>query len=355
MNFDKKRIFSGKYLQLEEAGSSDMMHLANRSNCDIPGIYLFRISQWAGSYLALPITDPEPDPPQPVGSKDLPDLSHLPEPFLLPFGPNSGDTFTKKVDSGCSSLQPISRSLVFGSNSYSWLYVCTNGYISFENEIDAMTYWFSSRTFIAAFLDDLDIRDNLLDYACFSSEYVDYREPICAYLETADFDPERVVNQDLEDTGIEDPELLLYVEMWFNEQFPLKDLNVNRDDYLTWLLMGKNTTKYVNLGNNIMKREITNQSDFDRINTLIATQDLVFKATFGYVVTYYKASRDYTPLAEFNSFQIILACDDFDTFGNFEDNCFAIFDYFEIQSKDSYADAGFNAGCEYICRVTFNI
>ena len=38
-----------------------MKYLPERSNCDIPGIFIFRINQRGVGYFAIPVSEPEPD------------------------------------------------------------------------------------------------------------------------------------------------------------------------------------------------------------------------------------------------------------------------------------------------------
>ena len=59
-----------------------------------------------------------------------------PEPFLLAFGPENGDTINSKEKDGCSDEQFFDRNFRIGHNQYSSTYVCMNGYLSFGGKYE---------------------------------------------------------------------------------------------------------------------------------------------------------------------------------------------------------------------------
>ena len=363
--------------ELEESRTSDFFQLPIESNCGIPGIYLFRLNQYPGGNFVNLATEPKTIP----GVGDLEtttvradfstvtaepiDLSDLPEPFLLPFGPQHNDSFTRKMDDGCSDEQFLSRRFRFGSLTFDSLYVCTNGHISFGSG-NSILWWSSSDTFITPFLADADIEENIFDYGCFDSSYPGWRENICNLYHRLDQYSSGFYNHYI-NSYVGDPNLEQAIEDWNAMSFRASELNVRRDDELTLLLMRRNTTKYVNLVNNIMKREVTSQSDLDILTDLIDDFEPNFEASFAYVVTFYKNSRYPGILDEVNSYQVVIVCDNFGgPWNRTQDHCFCLFDYFEITwDAVSSARAGFNTPgkilftCVFlcairICRVTFN-
>ena len=124
--------------------------------------------------------------------------------------------------------------------------------------------------------------------------------------------------------GISDDQKLAAVVEW-NEKImktPLHNLDITVDDEISRLLLGENSTKYVNLAGNVLKRETREESDLNVINSFISQGDRSFLAEFAYVVTWYKiGTTDDASL--FNTFQCIITCG--------AESCFIIYDFCELQ------------------------
>ena len=147
---------------------------------------------------------------------------------------------------------------------------------------------------------------------------------------------------------IADDALRSQVEAWRSTAFNSQNLNVQFDDEITLDLMGSNTK--ANLANNIFKRKITSESDLNLLTELIqqVNQETRFVARIGYVATYYKVGAYQQRIDGFNSYQIIIVCNDAETGVPEDDDCYSLLDYVEIGWSDNTisaatsARAGFN-------------
>ena len=245
--------------------------------------------------------------------------------FVLPFGHTFGDTFTTKGDDTCSPEQDLGRTIRFGNQRYDSVYVCTNGYLSFGG----MNTFFSPSSFdspsyplLAAYLSDIQTNDNLLDYGC---SVINYDDPqFDSYLNVYYYTQETICGtfldnsypvfyQNLNSDYIADDDLRSQVEAWRLTAFNSEDLNVQFDDNITLDLMGSNTE--VNLANNIFKRIVSSQSDLNFLTEITQRFTPAFVASFAYVATYYKVGAYHRRIDGFNSFQIIIVCNDAETGG----------------------------------------
>ena len=270
--------------------------------------------------------------------------------FVLPFGHSFGDTFLIKGDDTCSTEQDLGRSIRFGSHQYDSVHVCTNGYLSFGREnsnYDPSFFDSPGSPVLAAYLSDVQTYDNLLDYGCSMINYdtqQDYypivQEDIC---ELFLYNSNPVFYQWLNSDYIADDALRSQVEAWRSTAFNSQDLNVQFDDEITLDLMGSNTK--ANLANNIFKRKITSESDLNLLTELIqqVNQETRFVARIGYVATYYKVGAFQQRIDGFNSYQIIIVCNDAETGVPEDDDCFSLLDYVEIGWSDNTVSAATSA------------
>ena len=107
--------------------------------------------------------------------------------------------------------------------------------------------------------------------------------------------------------------------------------------------MGENSTKYVNLGNNVFSRESSQGSDdFLILDTFLQMRHENFRSTFSFVATWYKVTNHLTKILHFNSYQAIVVCGTQEV--HVEKRCFIIFDFFEINFTSDFASADFQSG-----------
>ena len=270
---------------------------------------------------------------------------NLEEPFYFPFGPDYNDTFNPKVPGACSSEQKFDYSFKFGPNFYSSLFVCNNGIIEFKTVNVTAT--------IAPFVADVDTRDQFFDRMCFypyqtyddkfdifAPSWTPFYEAACLAANTSAmfsinfYTNDYIVNEIVRNKTID----------WEQRLFAGSTFHLNYDDYISRLVFGNETTKYVNLANNIFKRQLS-LSDKVLCEELIRKKVANFIAEWGYVATWYKVGTLWYRIDAFNSFQVIIICGSVETVKR----CFTLFDYFELQwnrwqSADSFSAAGFDDG-----------
>ena len=266
----------------------------------------------------------------------------LEDPFLFPFGPDHNDTFNTKRLDYCSSEQNLSYSFSFGEKSYSSLFVCMNGYISFNSSFNSFRpHHFDIVTvpLIVALFSDVHTYDNFLDEMCDAKTA--FQEQICQLTLsnladfTLNFNNDLIIDETIRNKTIE----------WEQKLFDASIFDMYYDDYISRLVFGKSTTKYVNLANNIFKREMS-QSDKKIAQDLVRVKISNFTADWGYVATWYKVGPYPHRIDAFNSFQVAIACG----VVNASKRCFVLFDYFELQwgwnawQGQTFARAGFADG-----------
>ena len=270
----------------------------------------------------------------------------LEDPFLFRFGPDQNDTFNLKLDDGCSSEQNLSYSFSFGENNYSSLFVCSNGYISFK--FPFTSYWprdFDTVTLplIVALFGDVNTYDNFLDEMCDTGKDLEFVCRMTTFTNSSDGTNfnlflnynEDIINETIRNKTIE----------WEQKLFDASIFDMYYDDYISRLVFGKSTTKYVNLANNIFKREM-NTSDKKLAQDLVRVKISNFTADWGYLATWYKVGPFPGRIDAFNSFQVAITCG----FANANKRCFVLFDYFELQwgwnawQGQTFARAGFADG-----------
>ena len=268
-------------------------------------------------------------------------LASMPEPFLLPFGPKqtTDKIKTKAIDS-CSEEVPLSRSVKYGGERYESLYVCEHGFLSFgKRYTDAQypdLYDFDevSNAVIAPYFSDIGLFDNLLDYGCLFTNYdlsADNfypQEASCLAYHNDD-----IFKQKLNDDYIVNDFTRQDVIDHSNTELNGVTLEITSDDELSLDLFGKFTTKYPNLANNVFFRESTASADLAIVEQLIQSkaENNRFHPNWLFVATWYKVGALNGRLDAFNSFQAILACDENEPDDEEDDECFVLFDYYELQ------------------------
>ena len=270
------------------------------------------------------------------------------EPFLLRFGPQAGDKYISRGNK-CSQPQILERKITVLGKSVSFVLICEDGYLSFTHREETsnnllVTGTFSSDTVVIA---PLLIHRNyygyettieFLDYSClYSLEFYSaesYFNDGCSQILSRE-NPTSSFPL-LSTYGISDDQKLAAVVEW-NEKImktPLHTLDITVDDEISRFLLGENSTKYVNLAGNVLKRETREESDLSVIDAFISQGDPSFRAQFAYVVTWYKiGTTDDASL--FNTFQCIITCG--------ADSCFIIHDFYQLQ----WGEASFLTGIRF--------
>ena len=282
----------------------------------------------------------------------------LDEPFYFKFGPQcTDDTFLSKDVDHCSE-ETLSRSFSFGNVERSTLFVCVNGIIAFDTPVaNYSTNYFetSNHAMIAPFFADVYLVDNFIDYMCVdrtnyevgtdSAHWYEF-EPICGLFHSQEekslyygairFRGHTILNETLR----------FLVAFHEDTIFQPNITNVHFDDYISRLVFGQRTTKYVNLANNVFKREMSD-ADLHNANALIANNLFGISFDWGYVVTWYKVLAFPGNLDGFNSFQAAIACGVVSEIS--QRRCFSIFDFFELKwvynnLLEGFSISGFNGG-----------
>ena len=319
------------------------------------------------------------------------------EPFLLPFGPKHHDSLSFQFPlhdpyllDGCSLPQVLEIPLTIANIQFDWLFVCLKGVIelrsvNFEGtwgelwntESGIFQQWTANNNYnhrgneqynglnvfgltmnvFAVDPYEATVDDGFVDYLClFAQDASDYFDLNVQYLADPSECPGtpptwREINwhQWVTMRGWTDKETLEAVINWNLKDRHKDDVDFTSDDSLAEKIFGKNTTKFVNLANNIFVRESTNESDLAIVTNFIRTNaaNSDFEATWVSVFTWYKvasrSSDNYWDqddfLQWFNSFQLVLACDDTKETEN-GIRCFAIYDYFELESMPSSDNIG---------------
>ena len=284
--------------------------------------------------------------------------SSLDEPFYFKFGPQcTDDTFLSKSLDHCSE-ETLSQRFSFGNIERSTLFVCVNGIIAFDTPVaNYSTNYFetSNHAMIAPFFADVYLVDNFIDYMCVdktnyevgtdSGNWYEF-ERICGFYhdeeeislsnEAINFREDYIPNETIRDL----------VSLHENKVFHRNETNVTFDDDISRLVFGQRTTKYVNLANNVFKREMSDV-DLNNANALIANNLFGISFDWGYVVTWYKVSAFPGRLDGFNSFQAAIACGVASEYS--QRRCFSIFDFFELEWvynnwQEGFSISGFNGG-----------
>ena len=306
--------------------------------------------------------------------------NNLEEPFLLPFGPKNNDSFSYQHRiyalysqfsyRTCSLPQILDTPLTLSGIQFDWLFVCLNGELelrSFRNSeswgetwVEESSYpWYDYNNRQYEGLDSFAltvrtfngywrsyVNDNQVDYLCaFAREASSPHDLYFQYLDYS-FCPGIPTwwdkwnwNDAVTMMGWTDTETLEAVIDWNTKGKHEWDVDFHSDDSLSEMIFGEESTKYINLANNIFRRESTDNSDLQIITKFIKSnpENEDFQATWCAVATWYKVAsvknswRQKHMLQWFNSFQLIVACDNTSEIEN-ATRCFAIYDYFQVQS-----------------------
>ena len=271
---------------------------------------------------------------------------NLEDPFLFPFGPDHEDNFLAKNDDACSWGTFLSYQFYYGQFSRSWLYVCTNGVISFDWPFISFSPSQMDRTstpLIVPMFSDVHTLDQFFDLRCnYPYNWYIY-EKACFYSLTNDEETFNITF--LTNNYIFDETIRQKTVEWEEKTFNKTIFDVYYDDYLARLVFGKETVKYVNLANNIFYREM-GPNDTILAQELIREKISNFTSEWGYVVTWYKVGAFPHRIDAFNSFQGAILCGVVDTVKR----CFVIFDFFQLEwgwnpwQGESFARSGLADG-----------
>ena len=287
----------------------------------------------------------------------------LNDPFLLPFGRQNGDKFATR--NGCSLGEDLEHSFKIGNQTVNKVYACLDGVLKFSipedlfkrpsfEDFDEMNY-----TIVAPFFSQHRIDHHFLDEKCLYSveenSFYLYGDYWCRETYEDSFNDHYqlywsnwVSSQSLNPSEQENH--LNRIKQLHDRELTEEELQqlVHDDDGAARTYFGKNTTKYVNLANNIMRRQVTHGEELNILTKLIQqsenSSDVV--VDWALIVTWYKIrvyctesdwSMDDTWIDEhhslfrqdtdrcFASFQLILTCS--------PQRCFSIFNYFEINGR----------------------
>ena len=244
---------------------------------------------------------------------DKPSL--IEDPFILPIGPASGDKFNRKSPNTCSDAISVARPIKLGSSSYTDIFVCQNGLITFgipetshaPADFDTMT----TPVIAALFADNLNA-DNFLDQMCFQNNGAFYTESnyqmerICWYY--WNYEPSSEINYlAFAYDYMNDLDLKEKIKAFAEQPLTRANLTVDFDDTITLSIMGEENAKYPNLANNVMKREMS-ASDLEEVQELLKEKFPDQIVRWGFVATWYQVSPYPGRLDAFNSYQNLLFC-----------------------------------------------
>ena len=339
-------------------------NLTSSSNCGFPGRWILDVTDSANASVAnlSKITHFDEVEVDNARSQQL---------FLLPFGPKHGDRFLRKSSSSqCTYVQLEDQTFLSKTrpnSQYNRIRVCSTGYIIILD-------WCSSSSLSSCQYPVLAIyptaytntADNLVDYMCTeayfdtsSSNYDTWRRAynyeFCSFFDTShvlswdffhqhkqlqytnpnyqDYTPFTPSHYDFRTRHLYTEAENHVIEAW-NELISTSsdELDIHSDDQLAQTLMGSETTKYVNLANNVFKRQTTDAADLSTINSLLQLNYPHFEASWALVATWYKLQQQYAPSKAHNSYQAIITCGiQSEVSSSKHRSCFIIFDYFEVQ------------------------
>ena len=332
--------------------------LINKSNFGQKGIWVF----------FLPKNGTQPITNFNNTSTETDDSLILEEPFLLSFGPAYGDSFsnqrlihTRDNQFGsrvCSLPQILETPFDLSGFQFDWLFVCLNGVIelhSFGLSNVQKNSWLNEADFFPLTINvfktgisETSVRDGQVDYLCalalnassVNDLYYQYFDDTACPGISNNRKRWNWLNA-VTMSGWTDRDTLESVIHWNIEGKHQKNVDFHSDDALSRRIFGEQSTKFVNLANNVFHRESTNDSDLAILTEVIRSDpnNFQFEATWCVVVTWYKvssapASDQIYSLKRFNSFQLILVCDNGSQEG-ISAKCFAIYDYYELQSENN--------------------
>ena len=347
-------------------------NLTSASNYGFPGRWVFDLSQevWDTSTLSD------------VATYINVTTSRGKQPFLLPFGPKHGDSFVKTSNTEEHNRFNLENNeIIFGGVNYSFFTVSTRGKaLLHQNEDLDDRYWYGCydlashyshcQRMLMFLIQDLyyiDTIDNLIDYTC-TEVYLDEHEADTLYqFDVEEFCP-LLPDKKKESEKIPwnhwalrfdnswqvgyDDEFLTEqqrdaIESW-NDMLPVvskNDVNITSDDNLAKTIFGSDTTKFVNLANNLFKRETTEASDLSALTSFVSQFKPEFEASWAFVATWYKVPAVEIGTLSYNSYQGVITCDVKNDTTPYDDECYVIFDYYEMQWTGSWQTTRSPARC----------
>ena len=347
-------------------------NLTSTSNYGFPGRWVFDLNQEAW----------DTSTPSDVANYANVTTSRVKQPFLLPFGPKHGDTFVKKSNTEEHIRFNLENNeITLNGVNYSYFTVSTRGkaYLH-QNEDHYDWYWndcyylgFDSLhchrilTFVIQGLSYINTIDNLIDYTC-TEVYLDEHEAdilyqfdveeFCPLLPDKKKESEEVwwphwalVFDNSWRVGYDDEILTEQqrdaIESW-NDMLPVvskNDVNITSDDNLAKAIFGSDTTNFVNLANNLFKRETTKEADLWALTSFVSQFKPEFEASWAFVATWYKVPAVEIGTLSYNSYQAVITCDVKNDTTPYDDECYVIFDYYEMQWTGSWQTTRSPARC----------
>ena len=291
----------------------------------------------------------------------LASCGELNDPFLLPYGPKNGDVFATRQ--GCSLGTDLEHSFKIGNKTVEKVYVCLDGVLKFstppelfqdydywywgwwwwDNEFDWIHY-----AIVAPFLSNHGTDGRFLDDRCSysveeNSFYGYDGSDWCREVYSESFNDYSSWYRPWDHSTIE--EHLHQIKQLHDRNLTREQLEVivHGDDETARLYFGNDTTKYVNLADNIMRRQVTEGEDLEILTKIIqlkeGADDVI--VDWALVVTWYKIrfhcyGNDWSDTETedsfnwdsnrcFASFQLSVACG--------SERCFSIFNYFEVNGS----------------------
>ena len=306
----------------------DNQHLNSASNCGFPGRWVMELTNT--SSLSEPALDD-------VTFYNV-TRNSMGEPFLLSFGPKYGDIV--RSARYCKHLS------VFSSFFFMYSYIC-DYYLYLKVEYNSCTDWHVrfgiDCSYIYFYVYDtssltLDTNDNLLDYKCtetvLTKQNTGYLDEFCPLLRNYDLPWLDKINE------VSEEETALYKDLIYSFD---EETNIQSDDEFARSVMGDDSTKYVNLANNVFKRQTTNESDLSTVDSLVQAFHPGFISKWALVATWYKMMPESVTQFEYNSYQVVITCNDEAEGGN--DICYIIFDYFQTSWIRQNRWGSINARC----------
>ena len=283
----------------------------------------------------------------------------LKDPFLLPYGPKNGDMFATKE--GCSLATDLDHSFKIGNKTVDKVYVCLDGVLKFSTTSELFrdnNWWWWRDDFsridyaiVAPFLSDHEIDHRFLDDRCSYSveenSFYGYEgSDWCRAVYSENFNEHNSWYRPWRDSPTE--EHLEQIKQLHSRNLTREQLEVmvHVDDETARLYFGNDTTKYVNLAENIMRRQVTEGEDLEILTKVIqqkeGADDVI--VDWALAITWYKIpfrcngndwsnteaedSFNWNSNRCFASFQLSVACG--------SEKCFSIFNYFEVNGSPRY-------------------
>ena len=272
----------------------------------------------------------------------------LEDPFLLPFGPKHGDQYATR--DGCSLAHNLDQNFKIGNTTVDRVYVCLDGFMKFSTPQELFNSWVfvefdsTNSAVVAPFLSRHEIDQRFLDKRCtYTVEENSFYEPYRWWSACSVMYEESSWGPFWHYTNPGGYPWLYSNENQFSLLKKLHDrdltekrlqLLVREDDEDARQFFGSDSTKYVNMADRIMRRQVTEGEELQILTKLIQHTERIadFIPEWALVVTWYKIQfscdrNDWETQDNrcFASFQLVVTCG--------ADRCFSIFNYFEINGR----------------------